>query len=93
MRKPVDVINQFRDVISTSGYEVREMEEGYSIVDYYGDVVMVVTTDNKIRLSEDAVLQQFFNVAMDKDENKVFRPAPRMSVKTALQRRRGNKVR
>lgn len=88
MRKPVDVINQFRETLSTSGYEVHEMEGWYHIVDYYGDVVMVVTTDNKIRLSEDVVLQQFFNVAMDKDENKVFRPAPRMSVKTALQRRR-----
>ena len=93
MRKPVDVINQFRETLSTSGYEVHELEEGYSIVDYYGDEVMVVTPDNKILLSEDAVLQQFFNVAMDKDENKVFRPVPRMSVKTALQRRRGNKVR
>ena len=92
MRKPVDVINQFRDTLSTSGYEVHEMEGWYHIVDYYGDVVMVVTTDNKIRLSEDVFLQQFFNVAMDKDENKVFRPAPRMSVKTALQRS-GNKVR
>ena len=88
MRKPVDVINQFREVLSTSGYEVKELEGWYSIVDSHGDEVMVVTADNKIHLSEDAVLQQFFSVAMDKDENRVFRPAPRMSVKTALQRRR-----
>ena len=89
MRKPVDVINQFREVLSTSGYKVKELEGRYSIVDSYGDEVMVVTADNKIPLSEDAVLQHFFNVAMDKDENRVFRPAPRMSVKTPLQRRRG----
>ena len=90
MRKPVDVINQFCEVLSTSGYKVKELEGRYSIVDSYGDEVMVITADNKILLYEDAVLQQFFNVVMDnKYEDRVFRPATRKSVKTALQRRRG----
>ena len=81
MRTPMQVVNEFRESISQNGYDVVEMEEGISIVDhFFEEEVMFITRDNKIPICDDIVLQRFFMLAMDKDEQKVFRPQPRRCV-------------